>query len=233
MRWLIILCSLLLTGTVGHCAEGNIDSLFRALNKGEVSISERPLSFSNFSTTQSADTTCYVVGDNIEKVFIAYCQVKIDNYAVDLLQVNGRYNNLFALPEYDQLLDMYVEEALLDHIRTRERRYVCITARATNHRGGREKVSSFVLLDITDPGRIRVGQLLSHFSSIYSFGDFNNDGELDFIKVKPATRGENGFVAEACNLDGDKIKTGSKKGYSLSMTVTNGIATISKSNWFL
>ncbi|HYD21628.1 MAG TPA: hypothetical protein VEB40_09155 [Flavipsychrobacter sp.] len=229
----LCLCISILACLNGKCAEGNIDSLFQSLNKGEVSISERPLSFSDFNITKDGDTTCYVVGDNIEGMSIAYCQEAAEKYAIDMLQVNGRLYKLYSSPEHDMLLDLKVEEASLYHVRTKDKAYVCMTGEATNHRNANEKIYSFVLLDITDPGKVKIGQLLSYFSSIYSFGDFNNDGELDFIKVKPATRGENGFVAEACNLDGDKIKTGSKKGYSISMNVTNGIATISKSNWFL
>jgi hypothetical protein len=232
MRLLIIFCSWLFTCTNGFCAEGNIDSLFRALNKGEVSVSARPLSFSDFSITKDGDTTCYVVGDNIERMSIAYCQEAAEKYAIDMLQVNGKLYKLYSSPEHDMLLDLKVEEASLYHVRTTDKAYVCITGEATNHRNPNEKIYSFVLLDITDPGKVKVGQLLSYFSSIYSFGDFNNDGELDFIKAKPATRGQKGFVAEACNLDGEKIRTGSRKGYSLSLTMMDGNATVTGEDWF-
>lgn len=233
MKVLFLICFFLLACFSNSRAEGsNIDSLFQSLNKGEVSISERPLSFANFSTMNEDDTTCYVVGDNIEGVFIAYCQGKGENYSMDMLHVNGRNYRLFGNPEDDKTYDMQVEKALLYHIRTKTRHYVCIAGQLIQQKNKSPEITSFVLLDITDPGKLKIGQLLSYFSSIYSFADLDNDGELDFIRVKPDRKNANRYVAEACDLDGANLPAGSRKPHTLSLELNEGNAEIKDSRWF-
>lgn len=229
MKGLGLFCLLFLS-CMSSRGEGNIDSLFKALNKGEVSIMP-PQSFSDFSGTKIDDTTCYFIGDNIENAQIAYCQSKAREYTIDMLHVNGRNYKLFANPEDDKAYNMLIDDAKLYHLKTKTRKYVCISGKITlnNKRGD---IYSYVLLDVTDPRKVKVGQLLSYFSSIYSFADLNNDGELDFIKVRPYKQGTDNYIAEACNLDGDKITTGSNKGYSISMKATAGVAEVTDEKWF-
>lgn len=233
MKALSVYILLLLTATNGRCQEGTtIDSLFRSLNKGEVSISERPLLFSDFNTMVSEDSTWYFVGDNIENINIAYCQAKLDKYACDLLQVNNRNYRLFANPDIDAIFDMDLKNARLYHIRAKNRKFVCITGGNAIGRGESGHIKSFVMLDITDPNKLIVAQLVSYSPSIYSFGDFNGDGELDFIKVKPDKKGRNQYIAEACDLDGEKITSGEVKSYFLLLSTPGDAAVVSDKRWF-
>lgn len=228
MKALSLCCIFLAACLSGRCA-GNIDSLFKALNKGEVTLGAFPLPFSDFTGMDMQDTICYFIGDNMENAQIGYCQAKTDKYTIDMLHVNGRNYKLFADPEDDKKFDMQIDQAMLYRIRTKSRRYICITGVISQ----KEHITSYVLLDITDPGKIKVGQLLSYFSSIHSFADLNNDGELDFIKVRPNKRG-GGYLAEACDLDGDNIVGGAKKRtYWLSLTMNDGVVNVLDEQWFL
>jgi len=47
----------------------------------------------------------------------------------------------------------------------------------------------------------------SHSSSIHSFGDFNNDGELDFLHLSNSSIVNDAFVVERYSLDTNGFKT--------------------------
>ncbi len=98
------------------------------------------------------------------------------NIASSKFSLKGKYENDFACD-----IDVYSLKMFSGTFRSK--RYILLTG--INNGSGSSTTSIICLLfDITNPKKIKFYPLWSKYGSEFCFQDFNNDGVLDFLKVK-------------------------------------------------
>lgn len=113
--------------------------------------------------------------------------------------LKGKYENDFACD-----IDVYSLKMFSGTFRSK--RYILLTG--INNGSGSSTTSIICLLfDITNPKKIKFYPLWSKYGSDFCFQDFNNDGELDFLKVKQLKdmTGYKTLKLELMTLKGDEF----------------------------
>lgn len=95
------------------------------------------------------------------------------------------------------------------HLKLGNKEFLCtIGSGSDEYRlGTRQMIAFYNIFDITDPENIRYYLMKSRYSCIDNLGDFNHDGQLDFIKFEHAfdTESNNDFILRFLTLRDDKF----------------------------
>ena len=108
-----------------------------------------------------------------------------------------------------------------------KRTYLLLTA--INNGSGKSATLVFCFLfDITNPYEVKFFPLWSKYGGTSCFGDFNNDGKLDFLKVKEEN---NQLKMVLMTLDGDEFRKYDNDHYIIAKKTKSGVR-ILKRNWW-
>jgi hypothetical protein len=84
-------------------------------------------------------------------------------------------------------------------LRFNSRKYVIVTC-INSGSGNYSRLVYCNLFDVTNPSTIRYNCMVSEYGSEKCFGDFNEDGILDFLAIKKGPKNPNLFVANLYSL---------------------------------
>jgi len=166
---------------VSNCQEGKtVDSLFKSLNRKEIGFKKQKGKFVEIGYKDSlSDTTVYVLND------IYYYKVDNGRNSTDIIKINNIQNELLVCLNFNNIhLDLDITDAGMYEINFLLKKFLCIISKGAGlyQSGSYQEINFYVLIDITDRDNPKYYNYFSRCSSIYSFGDFNGDGRLDFLK---------------------------------------------------
>jgi hypothetical protein len=108
-----------------------------------------------------------------------------------------------------------------------KRSYILLTA--INNGSGKSTTLVFCLLfDITNHQEVKFFPLWSKYGGTSCFGDFNNDGKLDFLKAKEEN---NQLKIILMTLDGEEFRKYDDKHYIIAKKSKSGVRIIKKNWW--
>lgn len=87
-----------------------------------------------------------------------------------------------------------------------------------------------MLFDVTDINCVKFYPLWSKYGGVSCFGDFNNDGKLDFLKVRSGNK-KNHLKITLMTLSGEDFNDFDDKHYIIAERVNNGIKIVKKNWW--
>jgi hypothetical protein len=161
-----------------------LDTLFNQLNRTQIDFMIIKDPFIKFSIEGRSDDTLYF---RLKKLSIKYLVFDICKNTRNEIQV---FDTKHIIAIYHDTTRDYLD---LNMGRSSDvytfvfnnRNYYCIIAGGTGlfNSGSFQRTRFFILIDVTDKKNVLFYEIWTRNRSIFSIGDFNNDGVLDFLQL--------------------------------------------------
>lgn len=185
MRKILIIALLLLASTTYGQYDGFYKSVIKKSNifnplKGSFIVNRVKTKIVNGESRKL--TYSYLFKNQSLKLEYCYPESKSDNGCSYFL-LNGYRVNLKGNFESDFACDLDVTSFNMYKGQYKGKKYILLTG-INNGSGSSTSSIICILFDITNKGGIKYYPLWSKYGGKECFGDFNNDGVLDFLKVR-------------------------------------------------
>lgn len=204
----LLLILLVSCGLTANNEFKNLNDLLKGKNHNRVQVQELSKGIIPwYIEGEESDTSRFMLPS-----FPSIKVMKIDNgeNARDVIQISDK--EFAGKIEYDANvlnLDMDYLNASVYELRLNNKKFVCIASSGTGllRSGVAQQVTFFVLIDMTDSGDENVYFLYSYDNSTFAFDDINDDGNMDFLRVRLIARDGDDleYIFEKTSLHGGKF----------------------------